>query len=78
MLVAPPPDMIRIMNAVTKGDHQLSGSLILIGWRSLSLSNLMHNASKPEYTVENEILYLWSLALKLRDNQAYPVFIYGK
>lgn len=51
MLVAPPPDMIRIMNAATKGDRQLSGSLILIGWRSLSLSNLMYNASKPERAV---------------------------
>ena len=73
MLVAPPPDMIRIMNAVTKGDCQLSASLILIGWRSLSLSNLMHNAHNS-----NEILYSPSLVLKLCDNQAYPAFMYGR
>lgn len=51
--VAPPPAAIRIMNTATKGDHQLSGSLILIGWGSLSLSNLMHNASKSESTFRN-------------------------
>lgn len=50
-MVAPPPDAIRIMNTATKGDHQLSGSLILIGWRSLSPSNLMHNAPKSESTL---------------------------
>lgn len=54
MLVAPPADMIRIMKSGTKGDHQLSGSLILIGWRLLSLSNLMHNAAKPEPTVRKK------------------------
>lgn len=50
-MVAPPPDAIRIMNTATKGDHQLSGSLILIGWRSLSPSNLMHNAPKSDSTL---------------------------